>query len=110
MRRGDIYFVSLNPTRGHEQQGMRPVLIVSPDAFNLAMGTPLVAPITNGGGFALSRGFTVSLAGAGTTTTGVVLCSQVCTLDIDARQGRWVESVPPEIIDDVLARLVTLVS
>lgn len=108
MRRGDIYFVSLNPTRGHEQQGMRPVLIVSPDAFNLAMGTPLVAPITNGGGFARSRGFTVSLAG--TTTTGVVLCSQVRTLDIEARQGRWVESVPPEIIDDVLARLVTLVS
>lgn len=110
MRRGDIYFVSLNPTRGHEQQGMRPVLIVSPDAFNLAMGTPLVAPITNGGGFARSRGFTVSLAEADTTTTGVVLCSQIRTLDIEARQGRWVESVPPEIVDDVLARLATLVS
>lgn len=110
MRRGDIYFVSLNPTRGHEQQGMRPVLIVSPDAFNLATGTPLVTPITHGGGFARSRGFTVSLADAGTTTTGVVLCSQVRTLDIEARQGRWVESVPPEVMDDVLAKLATLVS
>ncbi|MHA3024895.1 type II toxin-antitoxin system PemK/MazF family toxin [Chromohalobacter israelensis] len=38
MRRGDIYLVSLNPTRGHEQKGMRPVLIVSPDAFNLVFG------------------------------------------------------------------------
>lgn len=110
MRRGDIYLVSLNPTRGHEQQGTRPVLIVSPDAFNLAMGTPLVAPITNGGGFARSRGFTVSLAGAGTTTTGVVLCSQVRTLDIEARNGRHLESVPQEVMDDVLAKLATLVS
>ncbi|MCM5705824.1 MULTISPECIES: type II toxin-antitoxin system PemK/MazF family toxin [Larsenimonas] len=110
MQRGDIYFVSLNPTRGHEQQGMRPVLIVSPDAFNLAMGAPLVAPITNGGGFARSRGFTVSLAEAGTTTTGVVLCSQMRTLDIEARHGRWVEQVPQHIMEDVLARLATLLS
>lgn len=110
MRRGDIYLVSLNPTRGHEQQGMRPVLIVSPDAFNIAMGTPLVAPISNGGGFARSRGFTVSLADAGATTTGVVLCSQVRTLDIEARQGRRLESIPREVMDDVLAKLATLVS
>nr|WP_320109327.1 type II toxin-antitoxin system PemK/MazF family toxin [Halomonas sp. 18H] len=47
---------------------------------------------------------------ASTTTTGVVLCSQLRTLDIEARQGRWVESVPPEIMDDVLARLTTLMS
>ncbi|MDN3552887.1 type II toxin-antitoxin system PemK/MazF family toxin [Halomonas almeriensis] len=47
---------------------------------------------------------------ASTTTTGVVLCSQLRTLDIEARQGRWVESVPPEIMDDVLARLATLMS
>ncbi|MDN6297216.1 MAG: type II toxin-antitoxin system PemK/MazF family toxin [Halomonas sp.] len=82
-----MYLVSLNPTRDHAPQETRPMLIVSPDAFNLAMGTPLVAPITNGGGFARSRGFTVSLADAGTTTTGVVLCSQVRTLDIEDRQG-----------------------
>ncbi|MGP9555903.1 type II toxin-antitoxin system PemK/MazF family toxin [Halomonas sp. AOP43-F2-13] len=110
MRRGDIYLVSLNPSRGHEQQGTRPVLIVSPDAFNMAMGTPLIAPISTGGGFARSRGFTVSLEGAGTTTTGVVLCSQLRTLDIEERQGRFLERVPQEVIDDVLAKLSLLVS
>jgi len=110
MRRGDIYLVSLNPTRGHEQQGTHPVLIVSPDAFNMAMGTPLIAPISNGGGFARSHGFTVSLEDAGTTTTGVVLCNQLRTIDIEARQGRHLESVPPAVMDDVLAKLATLVS
>jgi|GEM_PF-1496026 len=34
MERGDIYFVSLDPASGHEQQGMRPVLVISPGAFN----------------------------------------------------------------------------
>ncbi len=85
------------------------MLIVSPGALNLAMGTPLVAPITNGDGFACSRGFTISLADAGTTTTGVVLCSQVRTLDIENSQGQWVESAPQEIMDDVLAKLASLV-
>ncbi|MFM9272213.1 hypothetical protein ACJ7V3_18450 [Halomonas elongata] len=39
-----------------------------------------------------------------------MLCSQVRTLDIEARQGWWVESMPLEIMDDVLARLAILLS
>jgi mRNA-degrading endonuclease toxin of MazEF toxin-antitoxin module len=46
MERGDIYLVSLDPTRGHEQQGRRPVLVVSPDAFNRLTKVPVVVPIT----------------------------------------------------------------
>ena len=40
MERGDIYLVSLDPALGHEQQGTRPVLIVSPQAFNQLTKTP----------------------------------------------------------------------
>ncbi|MDP1665690.1 MAG: type II toxin-antitoxin system PemK/MazF family toxin [Methylobacter sp.] len=46
MERGDIYLVSLDPTSGREQQGTRPVLVVSPVAFNRATHTPVVLPIT----------------------------------------------------------------
>jgi mRNA-degrading endonuclease toxin of MazEF toxin-antitoxin module len=49
MKRGDIYMVSLDPTAGSEQQGRRPVLIVSPDEFNAATRLPVVLPITSGG-------------------------------------------------------------
>ncbi|WP_313788546.1 type II toxin-antitoxin system PemK/MazF family toxin [Xanthomonas citri] len=49
MDRGDVYLVSLDPTSGHEQQGTRPVLIVSPSAFNRLTKTPVVLPITSGG-------------------------------------------------------------
>ena len=54
MKRGDIYLVSLNPKQGREQQGHRPVLIVSPSAFNAASKLPVVLPITNGGDFAVA--------------------------------------------------------
>lgn len=108
MDRGDIYLVTLDPTSGHEQQGTRPVLIVSPTAFNRMTRTPVVLPITGGGNFARTAGFAVSLMGAGTTTTGVVRCDQPRALDIGARNGRKLESVPAAIMDEVLARLAPI--
>jgi mRNA-degrading endonuclease toxin of MazEF toxin-antitoxin module len=108
VKRGDIYLVSLDPTQGHEQQGTRPVLIVSPDKFNIFTRVPIVVPITSGGAFARNAGFTVSLAGAGTRTTGVIRCDQPRPLDLAARDARRLEGVPAEILDDVLAKLITL--
>lgn len=108
MKRGEIYLVSLDPTEGHEQQGTRPVLLVSPDRFNTVTRVPIVVPITTGGAFARNAGFTVSLAAAGTRTTGVIRCDQPRALDLAARSGRRVERVPQNIMDDVLAKLATL--
>ena len=51
-KRGDIYLVTLDPTEGHEQRGRRPVLVVSPGAFNQLTRVPIVLPITTGGNFA----------------------------------------------------------
>jgi len=105
MERGDIYLVSLDPTSGHEQRGTRPVLIVSPGAFNRLTKTPIVLPITTGGNFARTAGFTVSLMGIGTSTTGVVRCDQPRAIDLASRNGRKLESVPQAIIDEALAKL-----
>lgn len=110
MRRGDIYLVSLDPTQGREQQGRRPVLVISPDAFNQLTGAPIVLPITSGGDFARGAGFAVSLMGTGLRTTGVVRCDQPRVLDLQARQGRKVETVPPSILDEALAVLETLLT
>jgi mRNA interferase ChpB len=106
MQRGDIYFVSLDPTAGHEQRGVRPVLIVSPTPFNRLTRTPIVLPITTGGNFARAAGFAVALSG--TRTTGVIRCDQPRALDLAARSGRRVESVPAVVLDDVLAKLATI--
>ena len=108
MKRGEIWLVALDPTEGPEQKGRRPVLIVSPEAFNMLTKVPVVLPITSGGNFARTAGFAVPLAGAGTKTTGVVRCNQPRALDLAARGGRKLEAVPRGIIDEVLARLAPI--
>jgi mRNA interferase ChpB len=108
MERGDIYLVSLDPTSGHEQQGTRPVLVVSASAFNRLTKLPVVLPITSGGNFARTAGFAVSLMDAGTKTTGVVRCDQLRVLDLSSRNARKLESVPTTIMDEVLAKLIPI--
>lgn len=106
MERGDIYLVALDPTSGHEPT--RPVLIVSPSAFNRLTRTPVVLPITGGGNVARTAGFAVPLLGAGTRTAGVVRCDQPRALDICSRHGNNLESVPDSIMNEVLAKLAPL--
>ena len=108
MKRGDIWLVGLDPAEGHEQKGRRPVLIISPDAFNRVTKVPVVLPITSGGSFVRTAGFAVSLSGAGTRTTGVVRCDQPRALDLAARGGKRLESVPAVIIEETLARLAPI--
>jgi mRNA-degrading endonuclease toxin of MazEF toxin-antitoxin module len=108
MERGDVYLVSLDPTIGHEQQGKRPVLVISPGKFNRLTGVPVVLPITTGGNFARMAGFAVSLMGSGTRTTGIIRCDQPRALDVRARGGKKLESVPDHIIDEVLSRVSPL--
>jgi mRNA-degrading endonuclease toxin of MazEF toxin-antitoxin module len=108
MKRGEIWLVSLDPTSGHEQKGRRPVLIVSPESFNRITKLPVILPITSGGNFARTAGFAVPLAGAGTKTTGAVRCDQPRVLDLSARGGRRLESIPDAIMEEVLARIAPI--
>lgn len=106
--RGDILHIDLDPTKGREQRGKRLVLVLTPAAFN-RYGLVLVCPVTQGGEFAREHGFAVSLSGAGAVTRGVVLCHQVRTLDHKERGASWIESLPREIVEEVLARVRTLI-
>jgi len=108
MERGDIYLVSLDPSAGHEQQGKRPVLVVSPGRFNRLTGVPIVLPITTGGSFARTAGFAVSLMGAGTQTIGIVRCDQPRSLDLRARGAKKLETIPSQIVDEALSKVSSL--
>ena len=106
MKRGDVYLVSLDPTEGHEQRGRQPVLIVSSAEFNDATKLPVILPVTTGGEFARRIGFAVPISGA--KTTGFVRCDQPRVLDLRARGGRKVDTLPQAVIDEVLARVITI--
>lgn len=45
--RGDVVWADLNPVKGHEQVGHRPVLILSPEIFNLRSGTVIALALTS---------------------------------------------------------------
>lgn len=105
MNRGDIYLVSLDPTEGREQRGSRPVLVVSPGEFNEATRLPVICPISSGGDFARRIGFAVPI---GIMTPGVIRCDQPRALDLAARNARKVDTLPPSIMEEVLARLAPI--
>ena len=100
--RGDILELSLDPVKGKEIRGSRPVLVLSADAFNRASGLLLVAPITQGGTASRETGFSVTLMGSGTATQGVVLCDQTRTIDARARSFRKIEKAPATLVEEAL--------
>ncbi len=103
-KRGDVWSVNLNPTVGQEQQGQRPVFVISQESFNKS-GLTVICPITQGGMQSRFAGFAVSLIGSGSKTQGVVMTNQIRTIDMRSRQGKFIESVEKFITDEVLARV-----
>lgn len=101
-QRGEILELDLDPTRGHEIRGSRPVLVLSADAFNKASGLLLVAPITQGGVASRQTGFSVTLMGSGTRTQGIVLCDQTRTVDARARKFARIEKAPRPLVEEAL--------
>jgi mRNA interferase MazF len=83
IERGEIYFVNLNPVKGREQAGHRPVLVLSIDAINQL---PLVVTVVVGTkGANISRDYPtnvrISAAESGLAMETVFLCFQVRSLD-----------------------------
>ena len=106
---GDIYQIDLEPTKGKEQRGRRPVYVLSPAEFN-RRGLVIVLPISQGQTLARSTGFAATLAVTGLQTLGVVICDQPRTVDFTVRQARFVETAPEFVTEDVLDRIALLVT
>ncbi len=83
VRRGEIYFVNLNPTKGHEQAGKRPVLVVSSNLLNNQPLVIIVIPGTKASN--ISRDYSVNVRVAATDSglpeDTVFLCPQIRSLD-----------------------------
>src|SRR5262245_65198667 len=92
--RGDVVWADLNPTRGHEQGGLRPVVVVSEDVFNARSGTVIAMAITSQpqrAGFPL----TLELTSVKLPKRSWVKISQIRTLSTQ-RIGKKIGQIPPE--------------
>ncbi|MFC2077843.1 type II toxin-antitoxin system PemK/MazF family toxin [Candidatus Bipolaricaulota bacterium] len=92
--RGEIRWADLNPVRGHEQGGTRPVVILSHDVFNERSGTVIAMAITSQpqhAGFPL----TIELKSSDLPKQSWIKISQIRTLSVD-RIGHLIDTLPPE--------------
>lgn len=105
--RGEIYWADLNPVRGREQAGLRPVLVISHDVFNARSGTVIALAITSQpqrAAFPLS----LRLESARLPKPSWVKISQVRTLSTE-RLGQSLGAVSPEELARVTDGLFELV-
>ena len=101
--RGDIMWADLNPVKGREQAGLRPVLVLSEDIFNKHSGTVIAVAITiqpQRAGFPL----TYELVGSGLPKPSWVKISQIRTLSVE-RLGKKIGKVRPEELDIIIEGL-----
>ncbi len=94
IKRGDIFWGNLNPTRGSEQAGRRPLLILQNDIGNELAPTTIVAPLTTK---SLTREYPTNVnlpkGIAGLKDNSTVLLSQIRTIDKQRLEGK-VGSLP----------------
>lgn len=103
-QRGDLVWLDFDPQAGHEQAGRRPAIVLSPGSYNRATRLALFCPITS-----RVKGYSFEVAVTGTKRVGgVVLADQVKNLDWSKRNTTFIERCDPELIEDVLAKLMTL--
>jgi mRNA interferase MazF len=105
--RGDIRWADLNPVRGHDQAGLRPVLILSHDIFNERSGTVIAVALTSQ---APQAGFplTLELNPRGLPKRSWVKISQIRTLSVE-RIGKRLGQATPEDIAQVIDGLNEIV-
>lgn len=105
--RGDIFWADLDPARGREQSGPRPVLVLSHEVFNRRSGTVIAMAVTSQpqrAGFPL----TLQIQSARLPKQSWVKINQIRTLST-RRLGKKLRSVSPEELNDVLEGLVEIV-
>ena len=97
-QQGDIITIDLDPRMGHEQQGFRPVIILSNNVISQYTNVVIVAPIsTTQRRLPLYHNLPDNLA-----TKGTVLLDQLVTLDYKARSFKFIEKVPAVFLDELL--------
>jgi mRNA interferase MazF len=106
--RGEVFWADLNPAKGHEQAGRRPVVVLSHDVFNERSGTVIAMIITSqpqAAGFPL----TYKLADPKLPKTSWVKISQVWTLSVD-RLGDRITQLVPEVLDTLVQGLEEIIN
>ena len=102
--RGDIVWLDFTPQAGHEQQGKRPAIVLSPQAYNKKTGLALFCPITS-----KQKGYPFEVEIQASKINGVVLSDQIKSLDWQQRGADFIEKATEREIDEIIKKISVLV-
>ncbi|MDD5721510.1 MAG: type II toxin-antitoxin system PemK/MazF family toxin [Candidatus Pacebacteria bacterium] len=102
-KRGDIVWIDFSPTKGHEQSGLRPAVVISSDEYNSFSGLALVCPMTS-----KRKGYFFEVAIKGPKEKSFVLADQVRSFDIQERIKKITGRVSLLEINEILGRVSVL--
>jgi mRNA interferase MazF len=105
LQAGDLVWVDLRPTRGREQGGVRPAVVLTDREFHRRNDTAIVCPITSN----TAPWPTKVILPDGLAASGAILVDQVRTLDRSSRGFRAVGNVPEDVLAEVRAKLAAVV-
>ena len=100
-RYGDVVWVNLDPSAGHEQGKRRPVVVVSNDAYNRFNNLTMVVPITSSREYPLHVNVGVIPTEDGSEIRGWAEIEQLKSLDLEARYGSVVGELDGETLDKI---------
>ncbi|GHV84215.1 mRNA-degrading endonuclease [Spirochaetia bacterium] len=103
--RGDLIWLDFDPQSGHEQNGKRPALVLSPKDYNKKVGLGLFCPITSH-----VKGYPFEVEIKNTKITGVVLSDQIKSLDWIKRNATFIIKVPEEKTKEVSEKATILIN
>src|SRR3989339_1417318 len=98
--RGDIVWIDFSPTKGHEQAGLRPAVVISPTKYNSFSGLVLVCPVTS-----KRKDYFFEVQIEGLKEKSFILADQIRTFDIKERIKKTTGRVSDIEINEILARV-----
>ena len=101
--RGEIVWLHFTPQAGHEQAGHRLALVLSPKKYNRLTHLMLCCPLTTS-----VKGYPFEVAVTVNRRDGVILADQVKSFDWHARKAKKADKVSQEVVDEVTAKIETL--
>ena len=100
-KQGDIAFLDFNPTKGHEQAGKRPCIVISNNVFNKNTKMAMVCPITSN-----EKEFPTHYLLKNTKKIhGSVLCEHIRSIDCESRDLKFVEKCKSDDFDNIIMLL-----
>lgn len=103
-KQGDVINISFDPTKGHEQSGTRPAIVISATEYNKRSGMMLVCPITSKG-----KGYPFELKYSGKKIRGFILVDQIRSIDWFIRKPAYVEKISSEELEKIRFLIASLI-